>query len=196
MLLHATALSAQETNSSFTKPGTVSVGTRNTLSLFNHDEAAGKGIGGQFRIQAGKRIGTEWFFDYITSKNGTLTFRNDYHIGWSVMFYPKDIADKKTLQPYVLVGHCFDYSKVSEQADPSNSMGRWTMAAQAGLGSHININDRFDCSVSAQYMVHFGKEINSTGDAGKVVIEKENFSSPDGHLLLSVSFNYKLFHLW
>jgi len=196
MLLQATALFAQETNSSFRTPGTVSLGTRNTFSVFNDDEAAGKGIGGQFRIQATKRIGTEWFFDYITSKNGSLTTRNDYHIGWSMMFYPKDIADGKTLQPYLLVGHCFDYSKVFEQQNRSNNAGRWSMAAQAGLGSHINITDRFDCSLSAQYMLHFGKEIHATLDEGKVLIEKENFSSPDGHLLVSLSFNYKLFHLW
>jgi len=56
MLLQATALFAQETNSSFRTPGTVSLGTRNTFSVFNDDEAAGKGIGGQFRIQATKRI--------------------------------------------------------------------------------------------------------------------------------------------
>jgi len=196
MLLQATALLAQENNSSFRTPGTVSLGTRNTFSMFNDDEATGKGIGGQFRIQATKRIGTEWFFDYITSKNGTLTYRNDYHIGWSLMFYTKDIDDAKTLQPYLLVGHCFDYSKVSEQQNRSNNVGRWSMAAQGGLGSHINITDRFDCSLSAQYMLHFGKEINAINDDGKIVIEKENFSSPDGHLLISVSFNYKLFHLW
>jgi hypothetical protein len=70
------------------------------------------------------------------------------------------------------------------------------MAAQAGLGTHINITDRFDCSLSTQYMLHFGKDIRVNTDEGKVIIQKEKFSTPDGHLLVSVSFNYKLFHLW
>jgi hypothetical protein len=177
--------------------GTFSLGTRNTISMFNDDDAIGKGIGGQFRIQLGKRINTEWYFDYITSKNGSLTYRNDYHIGWSIMLYPKNNYQfDRLLQPYLIAGHCFDYSKVTEQNNKSNSANRLSMATQTGLGTHINITRKLDCSLSGQYMLHFGKDIETIIDGDVVIIEKKKFSKPDGHLLYTLSFNYKFFRLW
>ncbi len=193
--LHLSAqVSERET---YQSPGMVSIGTRNTFSAFNHDNALGKGIGGQTRIQLGKRIGSEWFFDYITSKKGSSTYRNDYHVGWSLMYYPiKYEGTERLLQPYFIAGHCFDYTKVAEQGVKSNYADRWSMATQAGAGTHFNISNRFDCSLSAQYMLHFGKDIESSIDKGKVVIEKKDNTTLDGHLLVSLSFNYKLFHLF
>lgn len=178
--------------------GTLSLGTRNTLSLFNEDGALGKGIGGQFRLQLKKQMNTEWYFDYITSKDGNRTFRNDYHIGWSVMLYSKNNNSfDRLLQPYLIVGHCFDLSKVTAQQDRSNSVSRLSMATQAGLGTHLNITQRLDLSLSGQYMLHFGKDIHTeTGKDGEIIIEKQNFSHADGHLLFTLSVNYKFFHLW
>jgi hypothetical protein len=205
LLLQATTLFAQndlfgkkDHARTYQSPGMVSLGTRNTFSMFNDDKAIGKGIGGQYRIQLTRKLGSEWFLDYISSKNGTITFRNDYHIGWSVMYYPlPDNGKDRIIQPYILAGHCFDYSRVMEQKNRSNYAARWSMAAQTGLGTHINITDRLDCSVSGQYMLHFGKDIEtSIDDKSTVMIEKKNTSTPDGHLLLSVGFNYKFFHLW
>ena len=197
-LLQLSTLFAQdEANNDRKAAGNFSLGTRNTFSMFNDDASLGKGIGGQFRIQVSERLNTEWFFDYISSKNKTYTSRNDYHFGWSLMYYPGNNVDfSHLLQPYIVAGHCFDYSKVFGQADASNYADRWSMAAQAGLGAHINITTRFDCSLSAQYMLHFGKDIETTIDKDRVIIEKKNFSTPDGHLLISLSFNYKFFHLW
>jgi hypothetical protein len=177
--------------------GTFSLGTRNTVSMFNEDEAIGKGIGGQFRVRLGNRLNSEWFFDYIASKNGSYTYRNDYHIGWSLMFYMgNNFYDDQLLQPYFLLGHCFDKSKVADQSDKTNAASRVSMATQAGLGTHININPRFDCSLSAQYMLHFGKDIKVNITEEGVTIEKADFTHADGHLLFTISFNYKLFHLW
>ena len=181
----------------FCQSGTFSLGTRNTISLFNEDEAVGKGIGGQFRVQLSNRLNSEWYFDYITSKNGLYTFRNDYHIGWSVMLYQKNNNQfDRLLQPYLIAGHCFDYSKVSEQNNKSNSVDRLSMATQAGLGTHINITPKLDCSFSGQYMLHFGKDIHTEVGGDKVLIEKQDFSNADGHLLFTISFNYKFFKLW
>ncbi|MEP7165165.1 MAG: hypothetical protein ABI741_10735 [Ferruginibacter sp.] len=198
LLLQASTLLAQFYGSDDLKTsGTVSLGTRNTFSMFNDDPGIGIGIGGQTRVQLSDRINTEWFFDYITSKNKTYTNRNDYHFGWSVMYYPGNTVDfSNLLQPYIIAGHCFDYSKVWEQKNKSNAADRWSMATQAGIGTHINITRFLDCSVSAQYMLHFGKEIKTEVDKDIVSIEKQNYSSPDGHFLCSISFNYKLFHLW
>lgn len=197
-LLVSGSLSAQDIFVSGRKTaGTFSLGTRNTISMFNDDKAIGTGIGGQFRIQMTDRMNTEWYFDYITSKNGTISSRNDYHIGWSVMMYTKNnYSFDRFLQPYLIVGHCFDYSKVWEQKNKANEAHRLSMATQAGLGTHININKRLDCSLSSQYMLHFGKDIEVEQKGEEVLIAKKNSTTPDGHLLFAVSFNYKLFHLW
>jgi hypothetical protein len=177
--------------------GTFSSGTRNTVSMFNDDAAVGKGIGGQSRIQFGKQLNTEWYFDYITSKKGTSTYRNDYHIGWSVMLYSKNNNQfERLFQPYLIAGHCFDYSVVTAQKNKNNFADRFTMATQAGIGTHINITQKLDCSLSGQYMLHFGKDIQATINGEDIVIEKKNFSQADGHLLFTLSFNYKFFHLW
>ena len=165
--------------------------------MFSDDPGTGIGIGGQFRVQASSRINTEWFLDYIPSKNANISSRKDHHFGWSIMYYPGAMRDfSNVLQPYFLAGHCFDYTKVSEQRNPANHADRWTMATQAGVGTHINLTPAFDCSLSAQYMLHFGKEIKTSVDKDMVTFQKVPGSGPDGHLLVSLSFNYKLGQLW
>lgn len=192
LLYHSVFIWAQENFS-----GAFCLGTRNTISMFNDDNAAGKGIGGQFRIQLGPKINTEWYFDYIASKDKPYTFRNDYHIGWSVLLYSGgNCSFDHLLQPYLIAGHCFDLSKVAEINNKSNSVKRLSMATQAGLGTHININHKLDCSLSGQYMIHFGKDIETNIEKGRVMIKKNDFSTADGHLLFTISFNYKLFRLW
>ncbi len=177
--------------------GTFSLGTRNAISMFNEDQAIGKGIGGQFRIQFSDRLNSEWYFDYITSKNGVHTFRNDHHIGWSVMLYTRNnYSFDRLFQPYLIAGHCFDHSKVAEQNNKANAAGRLSMATQAGLGTHINISPKLDCSLSGQYMLHFGKDIETEIEEGQVIIAKQDHSHVDGHLLFTLSFNYKFFKLW
>src|ERR1041384_6250821 len=63
-----------------------SIGTRNTISMFSDDAATGTGIGGQIRYRVLDRLNTEWYSDYITSHT-SITHREDYHIGWSLMYY-------------------------------------------------------------------------------------------------------------
>lgn len=169
-----------------------SVGTRNSISFFNSDAAVGKGIGGQTRLQLSKRFNTEWYLDWIQSQT-SRSARNDYHIGWSLMYYPgKQVDFLQVLQPYLIAGHCFDKTQVFEKGNRSNQASRFSMATQAGLGTHINITPRFDCSVSGQYMLHFGKDIEAEETDGKLLIAKADHSHIDGHLLFTVSFNYKL----
>lgn len=197
MLLISASLFAQDIMNKENPVGTFSLGTRNTLSMFNDDNAIGKGIGGQFRIQFSKRLNTEWYFDYITSKDAPYTYRNDYHIGWSVMLYAKsNYSFDRLLQPYLIVGHCFDYSKVMELNNKTNAANRLSMATQAGIGTHINITKKLDCSLTSQYMLHFGKEIETLVSNDEVVIERGDNTHMDGHLLVSLSFNYKFFRLW
>jgi hypothetical protein len=178
--------------------GNFSIGTRNTISMFSDDAATGIGIGGQSRFQINDKLNTEWYADYIPSQT-SITHRDDYHIGWSVMFYPgKNVHFDHLLQPYIIAGHCFDYSVVSEVGNRSNNADRFSSATQAGLGTHFNITKRFDCSLSAQYMLHFGKEIETEvlQEEGTVDIHRSEFVKPDGHFLLTLSFNYKFVNFY
>ncbi len=179
--------------------GWFSLGTRNTLSLFNEmpEEGVGIGIGGQFRLQLGKRLNTEWYFDYLTSEVGDFAQRNDYHIGWSVMYYPgKHVDFSRLLQPYLILGHCFDYTDVFEKDNRSNHADRLSMATQGGIGTHFNITRALDVSLSGQYMVHFGKEVAADAQVGHTHIEVEDHTHAGGHVLLTVSANYKFVRLW
>ncbi|MEX1188714.1 MAG: outer membrane beta-barrel protein [Bacteroidia bacterium] len=184
-------------------PRRVSLGVRSTVSLFNHgsDDDAGYGAGGQIRIRLTDRINTEWFADFLTSRSSNLGFRNDAHIGWSVMYYLKDTEQfTRKFTPYLIAGHCFDYTKVEAFVDPDiqfvqaqqTEASRWSSAVQAGLGSHYNLTPRLDVSLSAQYMMHFGNHIHIEGDLPVPYVVEEDHSGVEGHLLVSLSMNIKL----
>ncbi|MCX6291153.1 MAG: hypothetical protein NT126_05255 [Bacteroidetes bacterium] len=200
MLLFPLMLAAQQQEISPMKvPGNFSLGTRNTFSVFSGDKDAttGTGVGGQFRIRFSNKINSEWFADYITSSIGDFANRTDYHIGWSLMFYPgKETGFDKLFQPYLLAGHCFDYTVVKDRLDPSNSENRFCLAMQAGAGTHINLTKKFDFSLSAQYMLHFGKDLEAFQEEGKVIIQRNPSSASEGHLLMTISMNYKIANLW
>ena len=102
LILIFSVLYSNSFSQTISKPsGTFSLGTRVTGSLFG-DEGPSAGLGGQFRLQFSERINSEWFADYITSSD-ELTKRNDYHIGWSLMFYTSNNNDfSKLIQPYLL----------------------------------------------------------------------------------------------
>ena len=177
--------------------GIFSLGVRSTVSAFDHSGSVGTGAGGQFRIQVHKRVNTEWFADYITNDVFGRGRRNDYHIGWSVMFYPLKGNDdfSKVFKPYILVGHCFDYSGITVNAT-NEFRERWSAAVQAGIGTHVNISPRFDISASLQYMMHLGKELHTELEDGKLIIEEHPGAGLEGHLLFTVSVNYKIADLW
>jgi opacity protein-like surface antigen len=190
---------AQQSDQPEKAAGRFSLGTRATVSLFNGDEDAtpGIGLGGQFRLQFSNKLNSEWFADFITSSISNAASRNDYHIGWSLMFYPGATVDfSKLLQPYLLAGHCFDYTRIEADDNPGNFDDRLSMAMQAGAGTHINVTPRFDFSLSAQYMLHLGKDIHTEVNGGEVNIEKTKSSKPEGHLLVTLSINYKIANLW
>ena len=199
-LFSALALSAQKKDkgNNVFSGGVISVGARNTLSLFNgQDSQTGFGMGGQFRIQFGNRLNTDWFMDYITAPVGNYANRSDNHIGWSVMYYftaPKD--PQQFLKPYLLVGHCFDYTKITDNRDKNNFGERWSSAVQGGLGTHFNLTKRFDVSLTGQYMIHLGNQITATNVNEQVKFVNEKGSSLEGHLLMTVSMNYKIADLW
>lgn len=177
--------------------GVFSLGMRSTLSTFNghHNESNGFGVGGQFRLQFADPVNSDWFFDYIQSDIGDFASRTDYHIGWSVLYYPFRNPTPK-VQPYVLAGHCFDRTFIHENGKRSNHVVRWSSAVQAGLGVHFHLTDRLDISCVGQYMLHFGKEVSAHLHGGSVAFHEEVGSSMEGHLLFHVGVNYKILDLW
>ncbi len=188
-------LSAQSFEPRGTRRGVISLGVRNNASLFNDGawNNQGVGTGGQFRVQLGDQVNTDWFLDYITGTVGGYANREDLHIGWSVLLYPFKYEMKpKFIQPYVLAGHCFDFTRIKENNNPNNFAERWSSAIQAGLGAHFNLTDRFDISLTGQYMIHLGTDVHAIQENGIVSIEKEDGINLEGHILATVSLNYKI----
>ena len=178
--------------------GIVSLGVRTTISTFNGGDFGNTGIGagGQARIQVSDRVNTDWFFDYITANIGDFASRTDYHIGWSVLFYPTKKADV-LIRPYILAGHCFDHTQLRENADFSNNIKRGSSAVQAGGGFHLNLSQRMDISFTSQYMIHLGEDIHAERlESGVVAFEKHKGAGLEGHLLFNIGINYKIADLW
>jgi hypothetical protein len=177
--------------------GLFSLGVRTTISTFNHGEFGntGMGTGGQYRLQFAERINTDWFFDYITGSIGDFAHRTDYHIGWSVIFYPTKRSDVR-IRPYVLAGHCFDYTRIVDNSNRNNFVERWSSAVQGGAGMHINLTPRMDLSIVSQYMIHMGTHVDAHEHHGEVEFHSEKGASMEGHLLFHFGINYKIADLW
>ena len=189
---------------SFLQKGQFSLGMRTSTSFFGHDKIPAMGVGGQMRLQILNFINTEWFADWTTIDLKGAGTRSNAHIGWSVMFYPRQTGK---IIPYALAGHCFDYAKVRPLSTPyldrsSDMVSRWSSAIQIGLGSHFFISDRFDVSLSAQYMLHLGDHLNyeliETNTTYYLETNTSLHEGPDieGHLLITASMNFVIGDLW
>lgn len=177
-----------------TYSGLFSLGSRTTLSAFNaHSQTATLGFGGDFRIQLADRVSTDWFADYLPSADG-VTKREDFHIGWSVMYYLR--GNTNIIQPYVVAGHCFDYSKFTEIANQQNSLARLSSAVQGGLGLQFNCTNRLSINLSSQFMGHLGKEIHEHVHDNVPKYEIVSTNQFEGHLLITVGVTYKIVDLW
>ncbi|MGV6860295.1 MAG: hypothetical protein ACWA41_00895 [Putridiphycobacter sp.] len=190
--------------SDFAKKGDVELGMRTTTSVFGHDPIPGLGVGGQARFQLTDYLNTEWFADWITIDLDGAGTRQNAHIGWSVLFYPKKF---NRFIPYVIAGHCFDYAKVTPLSTPyldrsHDEIERWSSAVQMGLGSHYYLNDRFNLTFSAQYMLHLGADleyeiVDDLNGAKYLVTGHDHQASTrfEGHIFMTLSLNYKIANL-
>ena len=180
--------------------GMVSVGARTIISCFTDGKANayGYGAGGHFRVQLVDRVNTEWYGDVITNNVVNKAHRTDFHIGWSVMYYLIPTHGfTRPLTPYVLAGHCFDETFVKINGPDGSSGKRFSSAVQAGLGCHYNITPKFNISLTAQYMLHLGKEIDAEeAPDGTMSIVTHKNAGWEGHLLVSISATLKLGRLW
>lgn len=193
LLLSLTAIAQKDTTA-----GEFTLGMRTTVSSFTDAGSIGLGAGGEFRIRITKHMNTEWFADYINTNIQSLGFRRDGHIGWTVLFYlDKDPLVKGQVTPYLLAGQCFDYTNVYSDY-LQNNVERWSAAAaQGGGGATYRLTNSFDASIVVMYMMHLGTHVESDiatfSDGQKyLLISKEPGASLDGHLLISLTLNYKL----
>ena len=205
-LLTANIIYGQTTKDTLnTHKGEFSFGARTTGSLFSSTgNYFGIGTGGQMRYTVDNRLNTEWFGDWMTTNLGGLGQRYDAHIGESmILYFSKQVNKKNSLTPYVLGGFCGDYTKTStnlyyditQNSYVKESKDRWSFATQLGLGTHYNITEKFDLSFTAQYMIHFGSDIDSqilTGPTGDkyLQINEQKGTALEGHLLLTLSANF------
>lgn len=199
VVLIPAALLAQPLKSRKYQGGVISLGVRSSLGAFNDGawNNTSTGVGGQMRVSFADRVNTDWFMDYFTGNIGDFANRQDLHIGWSVLYYVRPVGTtRQLLQPYVLMGHCFDYSKQSANVDSRISAERWSSAVQGGAGTHINLTDRSDISLVGQYMIHLGTDIHAHSHEGEVEFEQHKSAELEGHLLFHVSFNYKIIDAW
>lgn len=197
---------SQETPDLSKESGKLQLGLRSTLSAFSDDNANGMGVGGQFRLKLGSRLNTDWYADYITTDIGGLAKRTDYHIGWSVLYYPLNNQIKKgKLTPYILAGHCFDWTDVKKNGGiytlHNVPQKRFISAVQSGLGVHYNLSDNFDMSLTAQYMLHLGDDIRATVfdneiTGGKDILIERKDLGLEGHMLINMSLNVYIVDLW
>lgn len=178
-------------------PGRFQLGVRSTTSLFSHGNSyPGFGVGGHFRMLVHERINTEWFADVILTDIEGLANRQDYHIGWSVMFYilkPKNFHRK--FLPYVVAGHCFDWTRVNVPTRDESRL-KFSSAIQMGAGVSYNITPRWDLSLTTQYMMHLGEDLHAEVENGEVHLEEHAGTAWEGHMLISLSINYKIAQLW
>lgn len=200
LMLFISAVSSvysQEKSALENNKGMFSLGARSTLSGFSHD-GLGLGTGGQFRIQFSNQVNTDWFADFISINTDNRVKSDYYHIGWSVLFYPfSNKAFNSKVTPYFLAGHCFDYNRKLEIQNTNNMKDRWGSAVQGGIGAHFNITKRFDVSLMTQYMIHFTEEIEFSYVNDAVVFESHHHENAlEGHLLTTLSLNYKIGKLW
>ena len=175
--------------------GQFELGARTSASFFGGNAATSYGTGGQFRIRILDSLNTEWFADYITADVASAGYRQDGHIGWSVLFYPfSNPYAKGGFTPYLAAGHCFDYTRVARYSDNSGE-SRFSSAVQAGIGTHFHLAERFNLSLAAQYMLHLGSDIHTSVSNGQLSIQKADHAF-EGHLLFTFSLNYRVGNLW
>jgi hypothetical protein len=199
-LLLAAAQLLQAQSNAENQAGNFALGMRSTISAFydGSSKGVGTGAGGQFRIQIVDRVNTEWYGDVITSNILNKAHRTDDHIGWSIMYYVLNPNGfKRKITPYVIAGNCFDETKITINGPAGQSASRLSSEVQMGLGCSYNITPLFDLTLTTQYGLHLGNEIATVQNAdGSLSVANYKNAGWEGHLLVSISANYKICKLW
>jgi hypothetical protein len=184
--------------------GFLSIGARGCFSMFttNKQTFVGTGAGGQFAIRIAPRFNSHYFADWIVSNLRNLAQRVDFHSGFSMMpevYAPR--VGKTHIILFPLAGICIDYTRLSITTGENvsggpTSLDRYSFAVQAGCGVTIPVSRKLDFSLEAHYMVHIGNDVNVDINGNQVTLSKETGLNIDGHFLMAISMDFKLFHLW
>ncbi len=189
--------SCQELKIKNSRAGIFSLGVRSSIGLVNDGkwQKTAFGTGGQFRIRFSDKVNTDWFIDYLTADLDNYAWRADCHIGWSVIYY---LSKKPNpfLQPYILAGHCFEYLKFTDNDNPSIYAERFSASIQGGAGIQLNITERLDLSLVAQYMMHIGTKITASNAENITTFTKSSGLGIQDHILIHLSLNFKITDLW
>jgi hypothetical protein len=175
--------------------GTLSFGVRSSWGLVYEGDwqRMAFGSGAQMRVQFSDKVNSEWFLDFLQGDLEDIGKRSDIHIGWSVLYYPMN--RKGFIQPYILAGHCFEFLRISENMNSDNKVQRTSASIQAGTGVHFHISPKCDLSVEAQYMMHFGPNIEVVSPVPVEFVKETGLTLQD-HVLLHFSINYSIASLW
>lgn len=183
--------------------GAFHFGVRNTISTFSTGERnyQGTGVGGHLRFKLAEHLILESYGDYLVTNVGGLAQRMDTHGGFSVAPY-LFLSSERRIVPYPIAGFCVDYSRflkigMGRDADiASNVAERYSFATQIGGGCQFRITDRLDFTPFVQYMIHIGNEVDINIVDNDVVFIEEKSGQLEGHLLFTMSVNYKVADLW
>src|ERR1035437_2930995 len=184
--------------------GYLSMGARNCISVFttNGKSFIGTGAGGQFALQIAKDFNSHWFADWITSNIDNLAQRNDFHSGFSMMPQIFSIpVGSKHISLFSIAGFCIDYTKFTitngkKITSGSNYAERSGFAAQAGCGATIPVSYQLNFSLEAHYMLHVGTDVDINMNGNDVQLIKQSGNNLEGHFILALSMDFKLFKLW
>ena len=194
--LFATSSSAQKAlRLKHDESGIFSLGIRTGILLTNNEGwNIELGWGAQTRIRASKHVNTEWYFEFFNGGYTDYAVRTDGHIGGLVLFYSQHRPQR--VNPFLAIGPNASYIKIRDRTDKENFESRWSLAAQAGIGIHINITRRSDITISTTYMIDFGQPMQLVVNDSPVVTIPKSGSGPDGQFLFTVSMNFKMADLW
>lgn len=183
--------------------GGLSMGTRNTFSLFSTESRTfvGMSVGGQLRLRIHKLVNSDWFGDYVTTNVDDLATRTDFHGGVSIMPYTFGTPSLYKPTFYPLAGFCIDYTRLNvtsgiTELDDPRMLERYSFAIQLGVGMQIPLSQRFDFTTTIHYMLHTGSDVHMHLNGDNVSLAMHRGFQLEGHFLTSLSLNYKLFNIW
>lgn len=81
---------------------------------------------------------------------------------------------------------------MKENNDLSNFAERWSSAVQGGIGTQIKLSERLDFSLTGPYMMHLGNHLHPEFSGNQVFFHTEKGANLEGHLLTTLSINYKI----
>lgn len=198
MLTFCGTVSAQRKSN--VQSGYFSVTQRISGSLWGMNEwkLSGLGKGTAFRIQISKRLNSEWYGDFIKTEYKGVAYRWDRHLTNSLMFYFRDLDSvKHKFHPFISASvFCLDFTHV--EIVGGQSLQRFSLSQQFGVGTHYFITERADISVYAQYYNHLGNDIHieELPDGTLHLEEHRGRISLEGHMFLVCSFGYRFADLW